>query len=540
MARDPAADRATLSSILAEAQAGRHIEAITRARSALQQGLEHPLLLNLAALGLEREGRGAEAEPLLRRAVRIAPRDVSCRNALGLCLLGLARPQEALEQFDAVLGLEPGLAHAHVNRGNALHALGVPAAAGQSYRRALDIDPNQAMALAGLASIACWRGAYDDARSAAEKALALSPALPEALMSLAEVDLADGALGRAEERVRGLLATNSLSQSQHAHAQGLLGDILDGVGRYEEAFAAYTACNETLRQRNAGRFPNAREYVEALAAWWDRAAQSHPPRPRGAVTRAGGATKHIFVLGFLRSGTTLLGAVLEGHPGVAAVKEEECLVDAVHEFLRRPEDLERLASASPEILQRFRAAYWRRVAAAGVEVNGKVFVDTCALNSLKLPLIAQLFPDAKILFSCRDPRDLVLSCFTHRFRLSAPAYQLLTLEGAARYYVAVTDLLIRLTQLLALDVCLVRHEDAVTAFAREMVRVCEFLGLEWHPAMGDFALRAGTREEPLSAVAQLVRGLGTEGVGRWRLYRPQLEPVAGLLEPWVRRFYYDP
>lgn len=537
MARDPAADRATLSTILAEAQAGRHGEAIARARSALQQGLEHPLLLNLAALGLEQEGRGVEAEPLLRRAVLIAPRDVGCRNALGLCLLRVARPHEALEQFDAVLGLEPRLAYAHVNRGNALHALGVPAAAGQSYRRALAIDPNHAMALAGLASIACWRGAYNEARAPAEQALATSPALPEALMSLAEVELADGALGRAEGRVRELLASSSLSASQRAHAHGLLGDILDGAGNCEQAFVAYSACNEALRQLNAGRFPSALEYVESLATWWDRAAQSHSPRPRRPVSRAG-AAKHVFVLGFLRSGTTLLGAVLEGHPGVATLKEEECLVDAVHEFLQRPEDLERLARASPQMLQQFRAAYWRRVAAAGVDVTGKVFVDTCALNSLKLPLIAKLFPGARILFSCRDPRDLVLSCFTHRFGMSAPAYELLTLAGAARYYVAVTDLLVRLTQLLALDVCLVRHEDMVSAFAREMARVCEFLGLEWHAAMGDFALRAGMGEEPLSAVAQLVRGLGTEGIGRWRRYRRQLEPVAGLLAPWSERFLY--
>lgn len=537
MARDPAADRATLSNILAEAQAGRHGEAIARARAALQQGLEHPLLLNLAALGLEWEGLGAEAEPLLRRAVQIAPGDVSCRNALGLCLLRLARPQEALEQFDAVLGLDPRLAYAHVNRGNALHALGVPAAAEQSYRRALDIDPNQAMALAGLASIACWRGAYNEARSPAEGALAMSPALPEALMSLAQVELADGALGRAEGRVRELLASSFLSAPQRAHAYGLLGDILDGSGHCEEAFAAYTACNDTLRQLNAGRFPNALEYVQSLAAWWARAAQSHSPRRRGPVSRAG-AAKHVFVLGFLRSGTTLPGAVLEGHPGVATLKEQECLVDAVHEFLRRPADLERLARALPQTLERFRAAYWRRVAAAGVDVTGKVFVDTCALNSLKLPLIAKLFPGAKIVFSCRDPRDLVLSCFTHRFGMSAPAYELLTLEGAARYYAAVTGLFLGLTQLLSLDVCLVRYEDMVTAFVREMVRVCEFLGLEWHPAMGDFALRAGTGEEPLSAVAQLVRGLGTEGIGRWRRYRQQLEPVAGLLEPWVERFLY--
>jgi tetratricopeptide (TPR) repeat protein len=394
------------------------------------------------------------------------------------------------------------------------------------------------MALAGLASVACWRGAYDEARSPAEKALALSPALPEAMLSLAEVELADGALGRAEARVREVLAVSSLSASQRAHAHGILGDILDGAGRCEEAFAAYTACNGILLQLNAGRFPSALEYAQSLAAWWDRAAQSHTPRPRTAKARAG-AARHVFVLGFPRSGTTLLGAVLEGHPRVATVQEEECLLDAVQEFLRRPEDLERLAWASPQTLERFRAAYWRRVADAGVDVTGKVFVDTCALNSLKLPLIARLFPGARILFSCRDPRDLVLSCITHRLCPSAPAYELLTLEGAARYYVAVTDLLVRLTQLLSLDVCLVRHEDMVTAFTREMARVCEFLGLEWHPAMGDFALRAGAGEEPLSAVAQLVRGMGTEGLGRWRRYRRQLEPVAGLLEPWVRRFYYD-
>lgn len=538
MARDPAADRATLSTILAAAQAGRHDEAIARARSGLRQGLEHPLLLNLAALGLEREGRAAEAEPLLRRAVETAPGDVSCRNALGLCLLGLSRPQEALEQFDAVLGLDPELAYAHVNRGNALHALGAAAAAERSYRRALDIDPQQAMALAGLASIACWRGVYHEARSPAERALALSPALPEALMSMAEVELADGALGRAEGRVRELLATRSLAVSQRAHALGLLGDILDGGGRCEEAFASYTACNEALGRHHAGRFPSAREYIEALAAWCDRAAQPYSPRRLVPMTRAG-AAQHVFVLGFPRSGTSLLGAVLEGHPRVAALNEEECLVDAVHEFLRRPEDLERLARASPATLDRLRSAYWGRVAAAGVEVAGAVFVDTCALNSLKLPLIARLFPDAKILFSCRDPRDLVLSCFTHRFRPSAPAHELLTLEGAARYYVAVMDLVTRSTGLLSLDVCLVRHEDAVGAFLREMARVCEFLGLEWHPAMGDFALRAGMREEPLCAVAQLVRALGTEGIGRWRRYRRQLEPVAGLLAPWVKRFYYD-
>jgi hypothetical protein len=169
-----------------------------------------------------------------------------------------------------------------------------------------------------------------------------------------------------------------------------------------------------------------------------------------------------------------------------------------------------------------------------------VFVDKHPLNTLKLPLIARLFPAAKILFACRDPRDIVLSCFRHRFRMSAPIFELLTIDGAARYYDAVMQLLVRLTSLLAFDVCLVRHEDVVTEFAREMKRVCDFLALQWAPAMGDFALRTQQRPVLTPSTAQLVRGLSTEGIGQWRRYRSQLAPVQSILAPWVKRFYYDP
>ena len=178
-------------------------------------------------------------------------------------------------------------------------------------------------------------------------------------------------------------------------------------------------------------------------------------------------------------------------------------------------------------------------AGAGVDVSGKMFVDKHPLNTLKLPLIARLFPHAKILFACRDPRDVVLSCFRHRFQMSAPIYELLTLEGAARYYDAVMQLAVCLTSALKLDMCLVRHEDVVTEFMREMRRICAYLGLEWVEAMGDFAKRTSTRAVLTPSTAQLVRGLSTEGLGHWRRYEAQLAPVLPQLDPWVRRFYYD-
>jgi hypothetical protein len=196
--------------------------------------------------------------------------------------------------------------------------------------------------------------------------------------------------------------------------------------------------------------------------------------------------------------------------------------------------------ADGEQLESLRAAYWHRVAAAGIDVSGKMFVDKHPFNTLKLPLIARLFPQAKILFACRDPRDVVLSCFRHRFQMSAPNYELLTLDGTVRYYDALMRLAVALTGSLKLDMCLVRHEDVVTDFKREMRRICAYLGLEWAEGMGDFALRARRRSVLTPSTAQLVGGLSTEGVGHWRRYRAQLGSVLPLLDPWVRRFYYDP
>jgi Tfp pilus assembly protein PilF len=540
MHQDPAANQERLSAILADARAGHHDQAIAQARAALADGLEHPLLLNLAALGLEREGRSTEAEALLRRAVQIAPGDLGCRNALGLCLLGLERAPEALEQFDAAIGFHPSVGHLHANRGNALRVLGAIAAAQASYERAVELDATQAMALAGLSSIACRRGAYGEARSWAQKALAFSPGLPEGVMSLAAAEYGERQLGRAEARLQESLDGKRLSGVERAYAEGLLGDVLDAEGRYEEAFAAYTNCNELLRRRFAGRFASALEYAEALTAWLDRAAARELSARDPQATSSAPVKEHVFIIGFPRSGTRLLSVILEGHPEVATLVEQECLADAVLEFMRRPEDIERLWVGSLQTLEHFRAAYWRRVSASGIDPSGKVFVDCCALNALKLPLIKRLFPAAKILVACRDPRDVVLSSFRNRLTMSASAYELLTLEGAARYYCAVMRLATGLTSMFSLEACLVRHEDVVNGFAREMARICEFLALEWHPAMRDFALRARERDEPAPSLAQWIYNLGTEGVGLWRNYRGVLEPVRKVLEPWVKRFYYDP
>lgn len=542
MARDPAADTDTLRAIQRSAQAGRHAEAAALAEAARTDGLEHPLIYNVLALQRELAGQVSDAEALLRQALRLAPGDLASRNALGLCLLRLDQPQEALAHFESLLAANPSLAFLHTNRGSALFALARVRDAEASFHRALELDERQPVALAGLANIASSRGAYPAARTWAEKALQLLPGYPEAVLSLVATELGERVPWQAESRLRELLARDDLAPLFRAYANGFLGDALDASSRVDDAFEAYSLCNRILQEVHAPRFrsqPGALEYARSLAGHLRTAPPSDWRAPVQGAGYAEPASGHYFILGFPRSGTTLLEVVLEGHDRIVSLEENESLIDAIREFMQRPEDLDRLLRAPPSVLDALRQAYWRRVAEAGAEVRGKVFVDKNPLNTLKLPLIARLFPKAKILFACRDPRDVVLSCFRHRFRMSAPIYELLTLEGAAAYYDAVMRVLLECTRLLPLDVCLVRHEDVVTEFSREMRRVCDFLGIEWMPAMGDFALRTRDRETLTPSTSQLVRGLNTEGLGHWHRYRRHLQPVLPLLDPWIRQFYYD-
>lgn len=542
LSRNPRTDAERLQAIQRSARAGEFERAAALAAAALAEGLEHPLILNVLALRHEHAGRPAEAEPLLRRAVALSPKDRAARNALGLCLLRLERGTEALEQFDALAADEPELPYVHTNRGATLFALRRVGEAERAFRRALELDPRQPGALAGLARIASSRGAYAQARALSEQAVTLLPGLPDAVLSLAAAEVGEKQPVAAEGRLRALLSHADLSPALRAHAEGLLGDALDAQGRTAEAFAAYVSCNAVQRQLYSGRFaaasPSALQYARSLVEHLERADPASWRRS-ASPDRISPATEHIFILGFPRSGTTLLEVILEGHPRVVSVEESESLIDGVQQFMQRPQDLEEFARASPAVHDSLRAAYWRRVAEAGADVTGRIFVDKNPLNTLKLPLIGRLFPRAKILFACRDPRDVVLSCFRHRFEMSAPLYEMLTLEGAAQYYDAVMRVLLECARLLPLDVCRVRHEDVVTGFAREMRRICDFLGLEWQPVMADFAPRTHARERLTPSAAQLSKGLNAEGLGHWRRYRAELEPVLPALAPWVERFAYD-
>ena len=514
------------------------------ALDALAQGVEHPAVLNLAASARFGEGRFDEAAQMLKRARVLAPKDPHILNSLGVCLKALGQHDAALEAYIGAARIDPDLAAAHFNRGSVLEERSDIRGARAAYERAAAIDPNYVEPLAGLAWLDAQAGDSASARTRAERALVLAPNNILARLALASADLQHRQHHAAAARLAALQREANLTPVNRSIVLGLTADLLDAEDRPAEAVAAYAASNAQMKVLAAPQFEapgqeTALARVRRLTSWFETAQadtwrEAPPARPRAADPKG-----HIFLVGFPRSGTTLLENVLAAHPDVVTLEEKGLLERAAATYLASNEGLERLARISSGEALRLRDAYWSAARAHGVEPRGKLFIDKMPLASVELPLVAKLFPNARILFARRDPRDVVLSCFRRRFGMNPSMYELLTLEGAAAFYDAVMRLSEAYREVLRRPRHEVRYESLVDDFETTVRAACDFIGLEWDASMLEFAARARTRGISTPSAAQVARGLNREGQGAWRRYREQMAPVLPMLEPWVERFGYE-
>lgn len=510
---------------------------------AVARGCEHAHLLTLAAYHQINSGAPEQALAFAMRARALSPRHVDVLNAVGNCLVRLQRHREAVDAFDAALRQAPDAYLVRFNKASALEDLQELTRARAEFERILDRQPTHGETLARLAYLAAQRGDMKAARDYAVRALKIDPRQSAALITLATAEIEAKQFEAALKRMQSLTRQPDVSATNLSIAQGLMGDALDGLDRPADAFRAYAASQATRRTalRETFESPGIESAAALVARLTDYFRDAPVDQWRASQSRRGDPPDrtHVFLVGFPRSGTTLLEQILASHPDIDAMSERSCLVDSQDAFTIPTDGLPRLAALGADALAPYREAYWTHVAEEGSTPKRRVFVDKMPLYSVFLCLIAKLFPRAKILFALRDPRDVVLSCFRRRFVMTQQMYELTSLESAAGYYDGVMRLAGIYREKLGLEIHDLRHEDLIADLEGETRRLCDFLAVPWNAAMEGFARTASARSVNTPSGPQLARGLSTQGVGQWRRYRAALAPVLPKLAPWVTRFRYS-
>ncbi len=510
--------------------------ALALAGQAFVKGERHPLVVVLAAEQAEAADDPGRAIQMLRDGVGDAPDEPEAWRRLGVLLGRTGQHVEAraaLEQADMLWPDQPMIVEP---LGHACLALADLDAAEAHYQRLEAMMPGRAAPLAARAAVAVRRGDVAGATMLGERALAVEPDNITAALSLARLALDQGDAAEAEARATALLTRVGEHGEAAVGVLGLRADARDAMGAYDLAFADYVARNQEVHRRTAPLL--ARQGKERRVDQARRLHRGLKPLPvTGSLPREEhGLRGHLFVLGFPRSGTTLLEKALAGHDAIRTLPEID-IVGRVAGGLLERDQITRLDSLTPADIAALRQRYFDSAAVEVGPLQGIVLVDKLPLHSVALPLIARLFPDATLLLSLRDPRDVVLSCIRRRFQMNAAMFELLRPVDAVNYYEAVMQLILACRHTLPVTLHEVRHEALVADLEKELCGILRLVGLEWQPAMADFAGRAAARARTPSDL-QLTRGLNANGVGYWRRYTDVLAPWLPRMQRWVDHWGY--
>jgi tetratricopeptide (TPR) repeat protein len=410
-------------------------------------------------------------------------------------------------------------------------------------KQALQISPDFVRGYQMLALTHSRLNQKKSALAAGQKALKLVPGSAMLAILVATLEIAEGLLVDAKQRLTKVLNNKSLTVEEKFRAHKELARLLDKLGEYDQVFTHLHLAGEISPQlpevaRQELTFVphmlatyKAGFDKELLGRWSGTSFPIDQPPP-------------IFVLGFMRTGTTLTQEVLGAHPGVFIADETDLVMASVKELARLsngqgtvPEQVKKLDFKGILHLREF---YWNRARALfGEQIGKRLLLDKTTMNSIDLGFINCIFPDAKLVFLVRDPRDVCLSCIMQTMIPTPSTVHLFTWKNTAEFYAQVMDWWLTVRPKLSMDFIEFRYEDAVFQFEPAFRKVFEFMGLAWDPKVAEFHKNAAGKYIASPSFSQVAQPLYSSSVGRWRRYESEYESISSLLQPYLSEYGYD-
>jgi hypothetical protein len=406
------------------------------------------------------------------------------------------------------------------------------------YAESLAAMPDNLHTLLGFARLEEADRNLDAAMALLDRAEAVSPENPSVVLLRAVV------LGRRRDAPAALALIEALEAGKGELGPGEYlekGRLLDQMGRYDQAFAAFTEGKARLRAISGHAYMEAYATANAARLKGFFIARRMAMLPR--ANRRHDVAQPLFIVGFPRSGTTLLEQTLTAHARIAAGDELPIIAELTNLMPRMldsplgyPEALAELWMGDHrEDLDNLRDHYLRKVAQLGIVPDGAAwFTDKMPLNEVNLGLIAMLFPDSPVLHLTRHPLDVVVSVLSNL--LTHGHYCAYALETIAQHYVLAMDLVAHYRQELDIRYMAVRYEDIVDDQEATIRRVMAFVGEDFDPACLNF--HENTRYARTASYAQVSEKLYDRSRYRYRHYLAELAPVIAVLEPLIGRLGY--
>ena len=492
---------------------------------------------------------------------------------MGVALKSQGNADKAIDSYKKAIEINPNNSEAYCNMGNALQDQGKSEKAVEAYQKALSIEPNSTDAYNNLGNVFQKQDKLEASIKAYQKALKLNPSNVQAWSNGAEilekwnlVERLDLWLREASDLLENIPADIKFMQAKlfwrsrnFKEASSLIATIdfeafnevqkqdyfnlkakcHDALHNFNKAYKCFKKMNSLTKKSKSFLAQNPNNFFDKATDQLKVLKSRLGPMPTNHSIEKTNFTP-IFLVGFPRSGTTLLDTILRTHSDIDVVEEQSSL-EVAKMFIHKSGYNDVIHKAlPPKVLLGAKNAYHSELAKFIKRENlNSVYIDKLPLNLLNTPLIYQLYPNAKFILALRHPMDTILSCWMQNFGLNPAMANMVDLDRIVDLYSVAMETFEVCRTNCNLNVHSIRYEDLLDNLRGETTSVLKFLDLEWQPQMENYqktALERGAIDTP--SYSQVVQPIYKNSMYRWLNYEKYLIKYLARVEPWIHKFGY--
>ena len=507
-----------------------------------------------------------------KQALKIKPNYAEAYYNMGVALTNKDDLEGAIDSYKQALKIKPNYAEAYYNMGNALKNKGNPEAAIDSYKQALKIKPDYAEAYYNMGVALTNKDDLEGAIDSYKQALKIKPdyigvysntcEAYEKSNKLAELsEVISRAKAELKEFTDDLLLYEALyyfRSNNYEHSEKLISlvniDQLNLIRRpkflqlkaklhhyqknYKSAFNSFAEMNHSVINSSDYKGNEAQVFFDELLNRSQQLKNIVETPYSQSLTELSIDTP-TFLIGFPRSGTTLLDTILRTHSKIDVIEEKDMLSKAQLHLGNKLSivDIENLTNVE---LANAKEIYFKEMEKFVSTKSGGCVIDKLPLNIIDVPIIHKLFPTAKFILVLRHPLDSILSCWMQLFRLNPAMSNMVELDRIVDFYGEAMTILELSEKRYSLNVHRIRYEDLVLDMKSEVSNLLRFIELDWENELENYqetAMRRGIISTP--SYSQVIEPLYKTASYRWEKYRKSLEKYFVKIEKWTTKFGYE-
>ena len=518
-----------------------------------------------------KEKKYLEAKNLLEKILYINPNIFEANHNLAILNLQLGDIDNSILYFEKSKKLNPKFPQLYFNLALAYDKKGEVDQAINNFKKVAELDSNNSLSLYNIGHLYVKKMDIDNAENYLQKSLELNPNFILAYHELFglfdrsnQLEKYKDLLNKLKKKLDDKSIVNFYSafyeyrkknyqvtieilkdldlEEKYFHQivvkHGILAKSYDKIKKFDEAYYQYKINNDLvnkyygkdIEEKNFLKYVNNRiDFFKDfnLNNWNISKERSEFSDP-------------IFLIGFPRSGTTLLDTILRTNKSVEVIEEKPIIKNFLINIEKKTNnDLSQLSNLDNEYIKKMQNFYFDERKKYQKNKNSKIIIDKMPLNIIHIGEILRFFPNAKFVFALRNPYDCVLSCFMQQFQLNPAMKNFLSINSSAILYDLVMQLWSIYRKIFSINCHFIKYEDTVLNFEKTTKDIYKFLDIIWSEETKNF-YKTGKDRLDISTPSydQVTSPLYSKSVNRWKNYEKEFEGVKKLLDRWVNEFGY--